>query len=381
MTSNMRILLITVLFLSFGLVMKVSSQGELRVIKHVQQEAIDLLEVKAPSDIQEMIIEVFDTQEEMTHYFVLNNPVKRRQDRVKLNSFYLTKQMADFSKMNKIDIYPQNNQRQSFKLSEMEVNTIVKPEMEINTMNASVASMEKANLGSGEDTLKIMSYNIHHGKSLTGRYTLEEIKNIIEESGAEIIGLQEVDNNMPRSRMSNQMKYLGDALGMYYAYGDNLNILGGRYGNGVLSKYPIEYSENILLPSGREQRGLLNTVINVEGRRINFLVTHLGLNREEREKQLRVVQNYMETLSNDAFLVGDFNTTDYEELRRVKKKNVDLALTMGYGNEPTFDFPFLSKRIDYIFIPPSYEPLVYEVIKSRASDHYPITGKVAFPKN
>ncbi len=361
-------LLLAALLLSLGFGLRASSHGELRVIMHQQHENISKIEIVTSNQIEEMIVEVFDASNEMTHYLILESPLQRKHNQVYANTFYLTDQITDLQNLNNIIIYPQNNEGVSYNQSEMEV------QQEINY---------DSELAEGsEEPVKIMSYNIHHGKSLTGRHTLDEMAELIRESGAEIIGLQEVDSSVPRSKLKNQIKYLAQALEMYYAYGENVSIYGGRYGNGILSKYPIEYSENLLLPSNREQRGLLNSIINVNGRRINFMVTHLGLNSEERQKQLKSIQSYMGTLFNEVILVGDFNTLPGDSaLNELKRKMVDLGWAMGQNETPTFDFPFLSKRIDYIFVPPGYEIIDYEVMKSRASDHYPITGTILFPKN
>ena len=43
--------------------------------------------------------------------------------------------------------------------------------------------------------VKVMSYNIHHAVGQDGVLDLERIAKVIEDSGAEIIGLQEVDNH------------------------------------------------------------------------------------------------------------------------------------------------------------------------------------------
>lgn len=366
--KQLLLLFMIVLLFSLNLGIRASSHEELRVVMHQQQEAIAKIEIVVPDEIEEMIAEVYNFDSEMTHYLLLKDPIQKRQRKNYLNSFYITGQMVDFKNMYNIIIYPQNNEGVSYTPTDMEVQQELKFSVE---------------LSEGSETpMKIMSYNIHHGKSLTGRHTLDEMVQLMKASGAEIIGLQEVDSSMPRSRMQNQVRYLGEALQMNYVYGENINILGGRYGNAVLSKYPIEFSENLFLPSNREQRGLLNAVINVNGRRINFMVTHLGLNDEERQSQLRSIQNYMGTVAGDVILVGDFNMSPQDPaLMELKRKMVDVAWALGENNTPTFDFPFLSKRIDYIFVPPSFELIDYQVIKSRASDHYPITATVILRKN
>lgn len=225
--------------------------------------------------------------------------------------------------------------------------------------------------------MKIMSYNIHHGKSLLGMYTLDEIADIIKESEAEIIGLQEVDSYFARSKFQNQLKYLADKLLMNYAYGYNINIAGAKYGNGILSNYPIVSYENLKLPSGKEQRGLLSAVINIDSKKINFLNTHLGLTASERLIQVQTISKYLDTLSNEIILVGDYNATDNSrEVHEMSKKLTDVGYVTNNNHIPTFEVPFLSRRIDYIFTSSNIKINDYKVIRKNASDHYPIIADI-----
>lgn len=348
--------------------MKVSSQEDIGVVKYVNNGGIQYIEIGASGNTEEIIVEALDAEKEIIHYAVLSNPAQKIDgDGNRRNYFYIPKSRGDLNSFTKLLIYPPNSNSKKYSMSELET---------IDITNEDVGGAEAVKM----KELKVMSYNIHHGKNILGRDTLDIIAALIEESGADIIGLQEVDNGMYRSKFRNQLKYLADSLSMYYAYGENLNILSGRYGNAILSKYPIVYSENILLPSKREQRGMLRADIDVDGRKINFMSTHLGLNIEEREKQMKVITDYTKTLTDEIIIVGDFNAQPEEdEIRRFSKFMIDTGYAAGESHQPTFDFPFVSGRIDYIFISPSFTLNEYRVIKSRASDHYPVEALLTLP--
>src|SRR3954468_9054249 len=121
--------------------------------------------------------------------------------------------------------------------------------------------------------VKVMSYNIHHAVGEDNVLDLERIAKVIEDSGAEIIGLQEVDNHWSeRSNFEDQAKWLAERLGIHYTYAANLNLYPlnagehrRQYGTALLSKYPIIDLQNHPLTKigNTEQRGLLETVINV----------------------------------------------------------------------------------------------------------------------
>jgi len=166
---------------------------------------------------------------------------------------------------------------------------------------------------------------------------------------------------------------------MNYAYGANVNIVGAKYGNGILSKYPIVSYENLKLPSGKEQRGLLSAVIDIDGKKLNFLNTHLGLTSSERFIQVKTIRKYLETLSDEIILVGDFNDVHSSaEVHEMSKKLTDVGYITNNAYDPTFEVPFLSRRIDYIFVSSNIQAKNYTVIRKNASDHYPIVVEICF---
>ncbi|SNT14894.1 Metal-dependent hydrolase, endonuclease/exonuclease/phosphatase family [Anaerovirgula multivorans] len=356
--------------LGFTLKINTSADGEVKVVKHLTNGKISHLEVITHRNIQNITLQAFNEQGEMSHLLLLEDYIVTQNPHLNRNSFYITNRIAGLEDIYELFLINGGNIKIPIEIKEIEATE------EVVMAERLVASQAMENIlsESSVDTLKIMSYNIHHGRNLFGRYSLDEIAEVIKNSNADIIGLQEVDNGVVRSRFQDQLKYLSEKLSMEYAYGHNYNVLGGMYGNGVLSKYPIESYENLRLPSGREQRGLLNAIINIEGKQLSFLVTHLGLNEQERQRQVKAVSNYLDTLTNQVILVGDFNTrSNSEEIKLLSKRLIDAAYAMD-NIEPTFDLSVLSGRIDYIFLDQSMDIRNYRVIKSRASDHYPITA-------
>lgn len=59
--------------------------------------------------------------------------------------------------------------------------------------------------------LKVMTFNMHHGVGLDGELNLQRVAKQIRKSGADIIGLNEVDNHYSaRSHFKNQAKKLAE---------------------------------------------------------------------------------------------------------------------------------------------------------------------------
>ncbi|RWN59012.1 endonuclease/exonuclease/phosphatase family protein [Mesorhizobium sp.] len=157
--------------------------------------------------------------------------------------------------------------------------------------------------------MKLVTYNIHYGVGLDGRYDVGRIADAVR--GADVIALQEVSRNNPNNGGRDMVAELGDALPEYFAvYGSNFGAnVGSRLENGraitttfqlgnmVLSNTPIHLSRNLLLPRSRSfevmnfQRGALEALIETPIGFIRFYSTHLDHRSPvERASQIRFLR-------------------------------------------------------------------------------------------
>ena len=143
--------------------------------------------------------------------------------------------------------------------------------------------------------LRIVTYNIHKGIGGVDRlYRPERIIETLQDYDADIIFLQEVDDNVPRSRFHRQVDFIGDALEMNYrAFQHNVKLTKGHYGNAILSRYPLIDIENINLTISikKRRRALVaHCQLHNEHQRTLLLINcHLGLAGFERVMQLRKI--------------------------------------------------------------------------------------------
>ncbi len=152
---------------------------------------------------------------------------------------------------------------------------------------------------------------------------------------------------------------------MYSHFGANVVNLGTNYGLVTYSKYPIKSEKHIYLSSDAEQRGLLHTVVNVDGKKLNIINVHLGVKKEEREIQIKEVLEFVKSLEPEPYIVvGDFNEGEIS-LEGTNLK--DVAEETDKSNVLTFASGLY--RIDYILVSSNIEVIDYNVLFKNMSDH------------
>lgn len=234
---------------------------------------------------------------------------------------------------------------------------------------------------SSGDTFRVMTYNIHHGEGLDGRVDLERIARLITNAGADLVGLQEVDRGCERTQKRDLPAELAKLTGMHVHFEKNIDYQGGEYGNAVLTKFPIKSAKNThfeMLRPG-EQRGVLQLVLDVRGRDVLFLNTHLnyGADDAERLSNARELKQMVAAAGTmPVILCGDFNARpESRTIEEFATFLTDAWTLAGTGNGYTIPVTKPARRIDYIWISKeSIVPQKLEVLHSEASDHLPIVA-------
>lgn len=154
--------------------------------------------------------------------------------------------------------------------------------------------------------LKIATYNIHGAVGRDGRCRPERIAAVLGELDADIIALQEVP--LGGAQTPHVLRYLAETTGFHCCEGLTLATAARRYGNGVLSRYPIRAARSIDLSFGtREPRGALDADIDCEGQLVRVVATHLGLSAAERRAQVQRLLDAFDTSDMPVILLGDLN--------------------------------------------------------------------------
>jgi endonuclease/exonuclease/phosphatase family metal-dependent hydrolase len=270
--------------------------------------------------------------------------------------------------------------------------------------------------------MKILTYNIHgwRGPEPEGAFNLDMLTQVISDTGADLIGLNEVFHSYPADGGA-ALTLLAERLGMYYAFGPALAAEESPrripYGNALLSRWPILAHAAHRLPAGTggERRGLFEARIALPGERIlTVYVTHL----DHRSESVRLAQWTAANAwlgrerSRYHLLVGDFNAlaaSDYPDAadvdrlqaqrdaegwpppafdlvdRVLKTGYVDAFARIGAGLSATFPSDTPHIRIDYVFVPEAWASALVSCrrwehsLVPAASDHVPVLTELDEP--
>ncbi len=249
--------------------------------------------------------------------------------------------------------------------------------------------------------IKIATYNIWSGRDY---YTeghpvcTDNIAKFIYEKDIAICGLNEVDAYCKRSdyvhepeeivkeleRLSGKKYYWAMGIGL-----DGYHQEGSKYGNALISKYPIVKAEDIKIfgkyvedpenpksqiQEKRERRSLIIAEIDVEGKPLTALITHFDLYRDTQQAAVDEVKARFAEIQTPVFLSGDLNVDEDDNIT----VQLEETFVRAGKDDPTGTFRDGSK-IDFIYHSPDVSSEDYCVHKDvTSSDHFPVSVVIEF---
>ena len=221
-------------------------------------------------------------------------------------------------------------------------------------------------------SLDLVTYNVRHGT--------DGIASVVE--GASLAAIQELDSCNRRTPVF-QLEELSKALdGRPFHFAGAFPFADGAYGNGVLSKEPIDAAFTVALPvaGGAEPRSMAV----VETSKCVFASVHLDhVGAEACMEQVRFInewfrEHYSGSLK-PVFLCGDFNSRPESEVIGLMKDNWEQLS----GTDYTYSTLAPHGCIDYIFALKDAAPVRVvsaSVVTSAGllSDHFPVKVTVEF---
>lgn len=217
-----------------------------------------------------------------------------------------------------------------------------------------------------------MTYNVQHGT--------EGIASVVE--SASFAAIQELDSCNRRSQEFQLEALSKDLDGRPFHFARAFPFAGGAYGNGVLSKEPLETAFTVALPvaGGAEPRSMAV----VETSECVFASVHLDhVSGEARMEQVRFInewfrEHYSGSLK-PVFLCGDFNSRPESEVIGLMEERWERLS----GTDFTYSSDDPHGCIDYIFALRDAAPVrvVSASVATSAgllSDHFPVKVTVEF---
>jgi endonuclease/exonuclease/phosphatase family metal-dependent hydrolase len=154
--------------------------------------------------------------------------------------------------------------------------------------------------------IRFASYNIHRGIGCDSRFSAERILGVLNEIQADAIALQEVESH---SSGIDMLAWLAERTGFHAIAGITLSRAESRYGNAVLTRFPVRATQLLDLRLSRhEPRGAIALDLDCDGSPLLLVATHLGLRPGERRAQIeQLLALFHARPHRRAILLGDLN--------------------------------------------------------------------------
>lgn len=189
--------------------------------------------------------------------------------------------------------------------------------------NFTVASYNVENLfddvnqGSEYEDYKL---NTHNWTSEMSQIKLNHTAEAICDINSDIIGLQEIENIYVLRKL---VAKLGEC-GLHYKYSAITHKPTAAVQVALLSKYPILQSHQIVTTPNGRNRDILESVINIDGKRLSIFVNHWKSKAKDgkesaRIKSATILSNYIKSINNEYIILGDLNSR-YNESERIEPR-------------------------------------------------------------
>jgi len=209
----------------------------------------------------------------------------------------------------------------------------------------------------GGTTLRVLHWNTHHnGVGTDGKLDTARLIKKVASFNADIISLQEVErfsgwgNIDAPVVIANLLKsYTGQTWHYHFA-----TLSGGSNGIGdlILSRFQIDANDTQLLSGSRSANGV---TINVNGRTINFISTHLHPDSGSyRTTEVGELKKWASTFAEQRIIAGDFNAQSTDAASVAMKQSYYDSWAEAQADGTATSFPgntgqTRNSRIDYIY--------------------------------
>jgi endonuclease/exonuclease/phosphatase family metal-dependent hydrolase len=233
----------------------------------------------------------------------------------------------------------------------------------------------------GKKTLRVMTYNIHVAVGMDKKLDLQRIADVINGQHPDLVGLQEVDRGVKRTEGKDEIAELAKLTSLKYAFAHNLDYQGGQYGVAILSRFPIGAIDHRKYENKREaeRRGMIRVEVDVGGKTVNFVTTHLDHQHEDgRVFETEQLLGFLSEQKAPLIVVGDFNDEPTGAAYKLMLTRFEDGWVRSHAKEEGLSYPAdkPTKRIDYIFTGHSDRMRAKKawIVNTLASDHLAVVA-------
>jgi endonuclease/exonuclease/phosphatase family metal-dependent hydrolase len=239
------------------------------------------------------------------------------------------------------------------------------------------------------ERLRVATYNIHKCRGLDRRVRPHRIIEVLRQTDADVIALQEVVGMDEPERERNQVRAIAEELGFDFRIGENRRLHGGAYGNAVLTRLPIvsEHNHDITWRKS-EPRGCLHVALGVAaGHLLHIYNVHLGTGFFERRYQATRLLDVLGDRAHDAsprLILGDFNEWPRGRASHLLQHHFNTAEPQTrLGRARSYPGILPLAHLDHIYFDSPLELTSVKLHRSPlallASDHLPLVADFRVP--
>ena len=237
---------------------------------------------------------------------------------------------------------------------------------------------------------RIMTYNVHLCIGTDRRLDVGRVADVIAAQAPDIIALQELDVGRARTGGLDQAQELATRLGMRFHFNAAMSFENEAYGDAIMTHLPERLVKTGPLPGyprlrGLEPRGALWVSVQVGGRDVQVITTHLGLLPQEQRRQAAALAgiNWLGNPErrNPTIFLGDLNTHRGSPICQALLHGLKDTRD-GAGGVPTFPSTLPIVGIDHVFV--SHDIAIQAIstprdrLSRQASDHLPLVVDFSF---
>ncbi|HSL21368.1 MAG TPA: DNRLRE domain-containing protein [Vicinamibacterales bacterium] len=187
----------------------------------------------------------------------------------------------------------------------------VRPRLVVTYGSSSTSTTSAPTTSSSGTRLKVLEYNTHHGVGTDGKYDINRIASFIAKHNPDVAAIIEAEKytgwgNEDQPRRYRDLLQAKTGRTWYYVFAQEYGDWSSNgKGNLLLSRYPFVMTDRHALSWDRT---IATAAINVNGRNISILVTHLDPDYPSRRyTQAQQVKTYASGIAENRIITGDWN--------------------------------------------------------------------------